>query len=161
MSKREFSKVSPALWRSERFNSLGNEAKILYLFYLTCSHQNSAGCYTLPDGYACSDLGWEQATYELHRSTLIEAQLVAFDPLTSELFILRWFQHCPPMNDKHALGTMRIVESIDSDILRELVEADFVIANEIRLSKGKPANVQPLHSEALLRTRLMTGGGRS
>ena len=56
---REFTKVSPALWNSARFKGLSDDSsRLLYVYYLTCSHQNAAGCYHLPDGYACTDLGW-------------------------------------------------------------------------------------------------------
>jgi hypothetical protein len=161
MSKREFSKVSPALWRSERFTSLESKDQVLLLYFLTSEHQNSAGCYRLPDGYACSDLKWGLADYQTHRTRLIEADLIAFDQATLELYIRRWFQHCPPMNDKHAQGTIRLITDIDSDALRETAEADFSAANEIRMSKTKPANVQVLHSSQLLNSRMVAGGGRS
>jgi hypothetical protein len=160
MSKREFSKVSPALWRSERFTSLESKGQVLLLYFMTSCHQNSAGCYRLPDGYACSDLKWEIADYQAHRTRLIEADLIAFDEVTLELYIRRWFQHCPPMNDKHAQGTSRLISDIDSDALRETVEIDFTTANESRVSKTKPANVQPLHSSQLLNSRMVAGGGR-
>ena len=46
MSKREFSKVSPAVWRSGKFTGLEcSTAQVLYLYFLTCEHQNSAGCF--------------------------------------------------------------------------------------------------------------------
>ena len=48
---REFSKVSPAVWQSERFHSLpSDDGRYVHLYLLTNDHQNSAGCYRLPDG---------------------------------------------------------------------------------------------------------------
>jgi hypothetical protein len=160
MSKREFSKVSPALWRSERFTSLERTDQVLLLYFMTSDHQNSAGCYRLPDGYACSDLKWEIADYTAHRRRLIEADLIAFDQVTLELYIRRWFQHCPPMNDKHAQGTIRLISDIDSDVLRETVETDFTTANEIRMSKLKPANDASLRSITEFKSRQAANGGR-
>jgi hypothetical protein len=66
------------------------------------------------------------------------ADLITFDPQTAEIYVDRWFRHNPPMNDKHAVGTRRIVEEIESDVIREKVEAEFQAANEARLSKINP-----------------------
>jgi hypothetical protein len=56
MSGREFSKVSPSLWRSARFAGLSDKGKIGFVYFCTNAHVTSAGVYVLPDGYACSDL---------------------------------------------------------------------------------------------------------
>jgi hypothetical protein len=101
MSKREFSKVSPALWRSGRFTGLEcSTAQVLYLYFLSCEHQNSAGCFRLPDGYACSDLGWSLETYQSARDKLITAELITVDLVTAEIYVDRWLKHNPPMNEK-------------------------------------------------------------
>ena len=48
-----FSKISPAVWQSLHFNGLpSDDGDYLYLYLLTNRHQNSAGCYRLPDGCA-------------------------------------------------------------------------------------------------------------
>jgi len=154
MSKREFSKVSPAVWRSGRFTGLEcRTAQVLYLYFLTCEHQNSAGCFRLPDGYACSDLGWSPENYQSARDKLIAAELITVDLGTAEIYVDRWLKHNPPMNEKHALGTERIIEQIESDSIREKVETDFMAADDARSSK-----VVTLHSSALANSRLVRGG---
>src|SRR5262245_38681348 len=75
---REFSKISPAVWHSPRFNSLpSDDGRYLYLYLLSSPHQTSAGAYHLPEGYACADLGWSQKRYREARETLIEADLIS------------------------------------------------------------------------------------
>ncbi|HEV2899897.1 MAG TPA: hypothetical protein VGX71_19105 [Pseudaminobacter sp.] len=153
MSKREFSKVSPAVWRSGRFTGLEcSTAKVLYLYFLTCEHQNSAGCFRLPDGYACSDLGWSPETYRSARDKLIAAELITVDLVTAEIYVDRWLKHNPPTNEKHSMGTRRIIEAIESDLIREKVEAEFLAADETRIAK-----VSPLHTSALANSRLVRG----
>ncbi|MCC0035339.1 MAG: hypothetical protein H6887_08780 [Hoeflea sp.] len=137
MSKREFSKISPTVWRSGRFNGLDSDAMVLHLYFMTCEHQNSAGCFRLPDGYACADLGWELGNYIRCRNQIIKAGLVSFDTESSEVFVHRWFKHNPPMNDKHAQGTCHIIQRIESDDIREKVEAEFQEVDEQRLTKSK------------------------
>ena len=74
---RDYSKVSPKLWRSPRFRSLeSGDARLFYLFFLTCEHQSSAGCFRLPVAYAASDLGWTEERFQMARSALVEAELL-------------------------------------------------------------------------------------
>jgi hypothetical protein len=116
---REFSKISPAVWQSARFNNLPSlEGRYLYLYLLTSRHQTSAGCYQLPDGYACTDLGWPIERYTDARRELSEAGLIGFDPEASVVMITRWFKHNPPMSASHLTGIERILERLASDEIR-------------------------------------------
>lgn len=154
MSARQFSKVSPAVWRSGRFVGLGDDtAQLLYIYFLSCEHQTSAGCFRLPDGYACSDLGWALDKYAKARAKLMKAELITFDPMTSEIFIDRWFKHSPPTNEKHAQGSLRLISAIDSDLVREKAEAEFMEASDLRAPK-------PEDKSHLLKTAYINGGRR-
>ena len=87
------------------------------------------------------------------RDKLIAAELISFDPLTAEIYVDRWLKHNPPMNEKHARGTQRLIENIESDTIREKVEAEFMAADKSRSSK-----VVSLHSPALANSRLVRNG---
>lgn len=125
MAGRTFTMVATTIWRSERFLTVSDEAKVLYFYYLTSEHQNSAGAYRILDGYACTDLRCDLKQYKRNRDELIKAELVAFDPGTSEVYLLRWFQHCRPKGAKQEAGTRRMIAAIESDVIRELVERDW------------------------------------
>lgn len=129
MSSRQFSMVSPAIWRSRRFLALSTDkCRLLLLFYITCSHQNSAGCYRIPEGYACTDLGWPTDEYKSARQELVAADLVAYDDETEEVFVTGWFRVSPPTNKSHAQGTQKLISNIESDAIRSKVETDFAEA---------------------------------
>ena len=96
--------VANALWRSRRFQALADDAKLLLLYLLTNEHQTSAGAYRLLAGYACVDLGWVADRFRCAMDVLLGAEMVMEDRDTSEILILRWFKHCPPMNAKHRTG---------------------------------------------------------
>jgi len=137
MSKREFTKVSPNVWRSSRFRGLAtSDAQLLYLYFLTCDHQNSAGCFRIPNGYACADLGWDEVRYVGAREHLVAGDMVTFDQNAEVIYIHRWFKHSPPMNDKHAQGTMRLIGEIEDDRLREKVELEFQEADGQRVQRA-------------------------
>ncbi|WP_185982840.1 hypothetical protein [Aureimonas mangrovi] len=150
MSRREFTKVSPNLWRSRRFIGLTDAGKVLYAYLLTCEHQNSTGCFRLPDGYACADLQWLSEKYAGARDELVEADLIAIDLELSLIFVRRWFKHSPPMNPKHAQGTVKQISEIESDSIREIVEQEFADANGFHAAKPAP-------NDASRRSRLTDG----
>lgn len=129
---RDFSKISPAVWQSPRFNNLPSDGeRLLYLYLLTSSHQTSAGCYQLPDGYACADLKWELERYRTARQVLVDSELILFDQENGVVMITRWFKHNPPMNEKHFIGIERMLKRLPSDFIRE---AAHLALNEARQS---------------------------
>jgi hypothetical protein len=136
MSAREFSKVSPAVWRSGRFISLSDRGKVAYFYLITNAHVTSAGCYHLPDGYAAADLKWPQEDYLATRDELIGAELIDFDPEHSVVLIERWFKHNPPTNDDYAKGTLKRLDTIENERLREKALADFSEANSLRIERA-------------------------
>ena len=69
---REYSKVSPNVWHSSRFNSLpSDDARYVFLYLATSMHQTSAGACLLPEAYAAADLKWP---VERYRKALAELQ---------------------------------------------------------------------------------------
>ena len=117
---RDFSKISPALWQSKRFNTLpSDDGRYLYLYLLTSGHQPSAGAYRLPDGYATNDLHWELSRYLKARHELAVADLILFDETESVVMITRWFKHNPPMSESHFIGIGRMLERLPSQMIWE------------------------------------------
>jgi hypothetical protein len=117
---RDFSKISPAVWHSSRFNNLpSDDGRYLYLYLLTSPHQTSAGAYQLPEGYACADLRWSSERYHAARAELLMADLISFDDETEVVAINRWFKHNPPMNEKHFRGIVRLLDRLPSETIQE------------------------------------------
>ena len=116
---RDFSKVSPSLWHSDRFNNLpSDDGRYTYLYLLTCEHQTSAGAYRLPDAYAAADLNWPVERYRKARAELVAADLVKFDSAASVVMITRWFKFNPPMNTSHLKGILHTLHRLPSDVIR-------------------------------------------
>lgn len=158
MSGRKFSKVSPALWRSGRFAALTtNEAKLLYVYFLTCEHQNSAGAFRLPDGYACADLDWQPEVYQDARHQLIDGELIAFDADTKEVFVLRWLKHNPTTNSNHRAGTERLISEIESDTIREIAEGEYAEWGG-KIEPERPRDISLATASPELQNQLRRGG---
>lgn len=114
---RRFNKVSPNLWQSARFKGLSIEGRYLMLYYLTSTHNNSAGAYAIPAGYASVDLGLSIEHYKKVRQELLDADLIQFDEHAETVLIERWFKHNFPDNPKHMIGTRKVIDTLPSDAL--------------------------------------------
>lgn len=157
---RDFTKVSPKIWRNKAFKALPtDEARLLMLYLTTSEHQNIAGCFRLPEGYALDDLGWSADRYRSALSALIDARLILTDMETLEVFVCGWFDKNAPTNKKHSLGIERVVDAIESDNLRDAARCEFE-ASSAFLEKAEAeragSNVLGI-SERLTSTSYMSG----
>ncbi len=161
---REFSKITPAMWRDKRFRSLpSSDAKLAFMFLIASEHQNSAGAYRLPTLYACNDLGWDVERFTTARDEVLASGLVAFDSETEEYFCLGWFKANPAMGPKHATGVMRRIFEIESDQIREAAEAEFSASQEEKTAakealSGSVHSLDDYSGSRLTRTRFLQGG---
>lgn len=158
MTKR-FTKIyGEALWRSKRFLTASDKAKLAYIYLLSNPHSNSIGAYALPDGYALADLGWTLGEYQAARDELSAAGLILFDEDFSVVFVMNWFKHSPPQNEKHAQGCQRMIDELESALVADVVQQEFEEANNERISSRNPID-DPKVSTALMHSRLMGGRG--
>ncbi|MEW9805298.1 hypothetical protein ABUE31_04780 [Mesorhizobium sp. ZMM04-5] len=169
---RDFTPVSPSIWSSPAFLRLDGDGRQLHLYLITGPHQNSAGCCRLREGYVLADLGWQSKQYRTALANVIAADLVMHDPATHETYVKKWFKHRGniPTNKDHAKGTMKLISSIASDDIREVVEQDFMQTEwGARTFPVTPANdgEHPFApspnsgvSDALVRSKLVSGGCR-
>ncbi|RVE97205.1 hypothetical protein CN172_26500 [Sinorhizobium meliloti] len=161
---REFSKITPSMWRDKRFKALSSsDVRLLYLYCIACEHQNSAGAFRLPRLYACSDLGWPEQQYQVALGELLAKGLIIRDEATEEIYCPGWFSINPAMNKSHAQSIERRISELESDAVREAAETEFLQSQEEREARKsrRPANVQPINdevSERLLSTRLISRG---
>jgi hypothetical protein len=141
---REFTKVPPSVWQSKAFKALGDDSqRLLYLYLHTSGHQTSAGCCYMPSGYACADLEWSPQKYTKAISELKSASLVQLDDDTKEILILDWFTHNPPMNEKHRIGTGRLIAKIQSEPLRKCANEALGNVWALRARNAVEARVGP------------------
>jgi hypothetical protein len=116
---REFSKVSPTVWRSKKFRSLpGIEERHVYLYLLTCPHANASGCFDIHPLYAAADLGLSDIQFRDCIHTLSEAGLIEWDEAENTVLIGNWVEFNGPQNPKHALGILSQLAQVSSDTLK-------------------------------------------
>ena len=132
---RDYAKISTTLWRSKKFRSVTDEARLFYLYLHTCSHVNSVGCFILPMGYIKADLGWNEDAINKAIDSLSKAYLIGFDHSEEIVRIVDYNKHDPFTNPKHAMGAIKIALSIPdceekTILLRELLQDKYAADNE-------------------------------
>ena len=116
---REFSKVSPTVWRSKKFRGLPDmESRHVYLYLLTCPHANSAGCFDIHPMYAAADTGMAEERFLYCIETLSKAGLIEWDGAENTVLIGNWVEFNGPQNPKHALGILSQLAQVSSEALR-------------------------------------------
>lgn len=127
MTMRDFTKVSPSVWKSQKFRALGDEtdARLAYLYILTSPHASSAGCYDLPEGYASADLSWDIKRYREAIQRLISVGLIEFAEAENTVRITNWVTFNPPTNAKHAMGILSQLRQASSADLKVKTAQEF------------------------------------
>lgn len=148
---RNFSMVSPFLWRSKRVKELSSEGKVAFLYLLTCEHQTMVGAYRLPPKYGACDLQWEVKDFERALNELLSVGLVLYDFETDEVMITGWFKFNPPNGTKTLKGMENALEKIESETLREAGVSDLVDA--IQIAERKSASTSPKKSDVAIASK--------
>ncbi|RWI90529.1 MAG: hypothetical protein EOR22_23590 [Mesorhizobium sp.] len=164
---RNFTMVAPGLHSSRRFLDLDDSRRSLFFYLLTSPHQTSCGCSQIRPGYACADLGpdWPMPKYLTCLADIEGAGLIITDPDTNEIYIERWFKHNSKGSWKYAKAVAGQIAKIESEMLREKVNADFLATDmgQAAFEAGEAEKVADIPSAAnadnrLLTTRLMQKG---
>jgi hypothetical protein len=115
----EFTKVSRTLFRkSKKFRQQNDDGRLLYLYLLVTEHINSAGCYQLSEGYAVTDLGWDDDRFLKAMDTLCKGGLIAWDREAETVLIEGWVTFNEPSNARHAIGILTQLHDVDSESLK-------------------------------------------
>lgn len=135
---RDFAKISTTLWRSKKFRSVSDSARLFYLYLHTCSHVNSVGCFVLPMGYIKADLGWSEDTVTESIDSLSKASLIAFDTDEELVRIIDFIRHDPFTNPKHAAGAIKVALSLPdcqekTNLLNDLLTNKHAAENDLLL----------------------------
>lgn len=123
---RDFSKVASTVWRSRKFRGLkDDDARYVYLYLLTNSHCNSAGCYDMLEGYVIADLEWSGERVRAAMERLSKAFLIDVDEGAETVLIVNWVTFNEPTNAKHAIGVLTQLSSVSSERLKDLRFLEF------------------------------------
>lgn len=108
---RTFSKVLNSLWTSsKKWAALdgSDQSRLLYLYLLTCPHNNSIGCFILKRGYIMADLGWSDSAIDRAIEDLCKVSLISYESREHVFKINGFLDKSPITNIKHAIGAVKL-----------------------------------------------------
>jgi hypothetical protein len=122
---REYGQVQVAFWTHPDIQGLSDQAKVLALYLLTCSHSNSLGCYRLPEGYILEDLRWDSKTVSKRFHELENNAFCFRDEKTSWILMPNFLRWNTPQNPNVSKGIERIFDSVPTSFkqYRNLLES--------------------------------------
>jgi hypothetical protein len=90
---REYGKLKTSFWRNQKVRLLSDQSKLLAAYLISCPHGNALGCFVLPLGYICEDLGWVIETVSERLAELFRIGYFERDEKTDLFRIIPWWEH--------------------------------------------------------------------
>lgn len=124
---RDYGKVHSKFWSSQTTGSMGDDAKLLAVYLLSCQHSTIAGVFRLPDGYVAEDLGWTLARVSKGFAELSEKGFASRCDLTKWVWVIKHLEWNPPENPNQRKSAAKIAQTIPKECawLRVFVKACF------------------------------------
>lgn len=122
-----YQKIHSQIWTDEKFITLSQDAKYLFLYILTSPHSNSIGLYVLPKPYVLTDLEWDYKRFKKPFDELLNKGLIFYDETVKLVCIRNHLKHNPLENENQAKAIAKLIKSLPksslfSTILEQLRE---------------------------------------
>lgn len=99
---RDYGRVHTTFWASETMRGLGDDAKFLALYLMTCQHAHMAGVFHLPAAYAAHDTGWSADRLADGFKALSDGGWLRRCDRTGWVWIINFLKFNPPANPNMA-----------------------------------------------------------
>jgi hypothetical protein len=111
---RDYGRVHHTFWSSSTTGPLSDEAKMLSLYLMTCSHNTIAGMFRLPDGYIAEDTGWDAERVSKGFQELAESGFAKRCPATKWVWICKHLEWNPPENPNQGKAVDKAISNVPS-----------------------------------------------
>ncbi len=112
-----YSKLERCIWDKEKFKSLSDDGKLLYLYIITNPHNNLIGFYVLKPGYACEDLGWDRERFTKGLGELLTKPLIEYDEVGSVILDLNQLAKFPLQNPNQVKSAISKMQALPKNKL--------------------------------------------
>jgi len=115
----EYAKVQKRIWNSKTFSNLSEDARLLWLYLLTCPHGNMVGLFVLKPGYVQEDLQWSSQRFTKSFTELLTIPLsngchglVKYDENTKVIWIKNYLEHNPLINPNQVKAAVQKIRAL-------------------------------------------------
>jgi hypothetical protein len=111
--------IYDSFWTDRKVEDLPDEAKLLFLYLITCPHRNIIGFYRLPKKYIAADLGWSVERVSKVLETLCEAGLIGYDEAVSIVLVRKFLRHNTIENPNMQKAAVKKINELEDNCLFE------------------------------------------
>lgn len=146
---RDYGKVYSTFWSSQTTGGLSDDAKLLALYLLTCSHSTIAGVFRVPDGYVSEDLGWDAERVAKGFAELFLKGFANRCETTKWVWVKKHLEWNKPENPNQRKAAAKVALSVPDECSWKL---DFmrVSSDPLGIEWEEPANPSGTVSKPLL-----------
>ncbi len=109
---RDYGKVHSTFWASPTIAPLSDDAKILALYLLTCTHSTIAGVFRLPDGYVSEDLRWDTARVRQGFAELLANGFANRCEATKWVWVVKHLEWNQPDNPNQRKAAAKVAQGV-------------------------------------------------
>ena len=112
---RDYGKVYSTFWSSPTVTSLPDDAKVLALYVLTCTHSTIAGVFRMPDGYVSEDLGWTVERVQKGFAELFANGFANRCETTKWIWVIKHLTWNPPDNPNQRKAAAKVAIAVPDE----------------------------------------------
>jgi hypothetical protein len=143
MARGKYGTVEARFWDDQKLQRLGNNARLLMLYLLTCRHRNMVGSFRLPVAYLCADIGWSRSEFDSvwERIQADDRPVVFYDEDEMWMCIRNFVRQNPPVGIKSVTGCANTLDAMPDNphndfVIQQLVthSADFAKVHQCTIN---------------------------
>ena len=120
-----YTKIDDLFWKDAKMKSRSDDAKMVFLYLLTCPHRTMTGMYHLPIGYASADMGWKPERFAKGFAELFQNGFINHDEGAEVVFVRNYLKYNKIENPNQATAALKSIDNIpanscDADLMRVL-----------------------------------------
>jgi len=109
--------IYDSFWTDRKVEDLPDEAKLLFLYLITCPHRNIIGFYRLPKKYIAADLGWSVERVSKVLGTLCEAGFIGYDEAVSIVLVRKFLRYNAIENPNMQKAAVKKINELEDNCL--------------------------------------------
>jgi hypothetical protein len=107
-----YTRIKSKFWNDEKVVTWCDDTKLLALYLVSSPHSNMIGCYYLPLGYVCEDLGWDIDRLRSSLQNLIINVFIKYDEIAKVVYLPTYLMHNPIENENQAKSAAKQVAEL-------------------------------------------------
>jgi len=143
LAKGKYGTVEARFWDDQKLQRLGNNARLLMLYLLTCRHRNIVGSFRLPVAYLCADIGWSKSEFDevWNRIQSQEKPVAFYDNDEAWICIRNFIRQNPPIGIKSVAGCVNTLDAMPDNPHNDFVTQQ-LITHSLDFKKGHRRGIE-------------------